>query len=45
MMQNYQKFTRDKNFKFLGIFEGVIMEKLKGGSDKVEILQWATTHQ
>ena len=38
MMQNYQKFTRDKNFKFLCIFEGVIMEKLKGGSDKVEIL-------
>ena len=31
MMQNYQKFTLDKNFKFLCIFEGVIMEKLKGG--------------
>ena len=30
-MQKYQKFTRDKNVKFLCIFEGVIMEKLKGG--------------
>ena len=26
------------NFKFLCIFEGVIVEKLKGGSGKVEIL-------
>ena len=38
MMQNYHTFTRDQNFKFLCIFEGVIVEKLKGGSDKVEIL-------
>ena len=36
MMQNYQKFTRDQNFKFLCIFEGVIVEKLKGGLTRLK---------
>ena len=38
MMQNYQKNYSDQNFKFLCIFEGVIVEKTEVGSDKVEIL-------
>ena len=30
MMQNYKQIAQDQNFKFLCIFEGVIVEKTEG---------------